>query len=112
MLAELGSDTDSDGNARTRKNKKGKGKAKKRPVREPSISSLSSTDLSDDDDIPPPKPSGRKRKPQQHTLSDDDLAEAGPSSPIGNGLPHNQNHRPKKRTSPRKRRKRRKINTY
>ena len=75
-------------------NKKGKGKGKKRPVREPSI--------------PPPKPSGRKRKPQQHTLSDDDLAEAGPSSPIGNCLPHNQNPQTKEKNKPKKAKKKKK----
>lgn len=79
LLAELGSDTDSAEDARARKNKKGKGKGKKRPAAEPSISSLSSTDLSDNDNISPPRPSQRKRKVQEHTLSDNDFPQAGPS---------------------------------
>lgn len=79
LLAELGSDTDSDEDGKSNKDKKGKGKGKKRPAKELSISSLSSTDLSDDDDVPPPKPSPRKRKSQQTMLSDQDIADAGPS---------------------------------
>ena len=35
--------------------------------------------MSEDDNVPPSKPLSRKRKPQQFDLSDDDLAEPGPS---------------------------------
>jgi len=79
LLAELGSDTETEEDTSSKKNKKGKGKGKKRTVREPSVSSLSSPSTSEDDNAPATKPPARKRKPQQFDLSDDDLAEAGPS---------------------------------
>lgn len=46
--------------------------------KKPSVSSLSS-DTSDDDIPPAPKPPSTKRKAQELELSDDDLADAGPS---------------------------------
>lgn len=78
LLAELGSDTDTEDDTRGKKDKRGKGKGKKRMEKQPSVSSLSS-DMSDDDIPPAPKPSSTKRKAQELELSDDDLADAGPS---------------------------------
>lgn len=79
LLAELGSDTDTEEDMHSKKNKKDKRKGKKRMEKEPSVSSLSSSNTSEDDNVPPSKPPSRKRKPQQFDLSDDDLAEPGPS---------------------------------
>lgn len=80
LLAELGSDTDTDDENHAKKDKggKGKGKGKKTKEKAPSVSSLSS-DTSDDDIPPAPRPPSTKRKSQQLGLSDDDLADAGPS---------------------------------
>ena len=76
LLAELGSDTDTEDDTRGKKDKEGKGK--KRMQKKPSVSSLSS-DTSDDDIPPAPKPPSTKRKAQELELSDNDLADAGPS---------------------------------
>lgn len=89
LLAELGSDSEPDEDTPRKKHKKGKGKGKNRPVREPSVSSLSSSTMSEDDDIPPAKPPGRKRKAKELQLSDDDLADAGPSGE-SNWIPTSQ----------------------
>ena len=91
LLAELGSESEPDEDTPSKKDKKGKGKGKgkKRLVREPSVSSLSSSSMSEDDDIPQAKPPARKRKPQELHLSDDDLADAGPSGE-SNWIPTSQ----------------------
>lgn len=106
LLAELGSDSESYKDGDPRQNKKGKGKGKKTTTRQPSISSLSSTDPSDDDDVPPPTPSRRKRKPQEHRLSEDDLADAGPSGESNweptSAQPEQQSKEKKKAKKPKK----------
>jgi len=110
LLAELGSDTETDDEDQDKKDKKGKGKGKGKKTKEktPSISSLSS-DTSDDDIPPPPKPPSTKRKSQQLDLSDDDLADAGPSGE-SNWAPSSQRQEQsdKQKTKPKKAKKKKK----